>query len=131
MKKNILFLASIIITIILYIKPVYAQTASFTVSVDSDSITTGDTVEVSIDVDAKNSIKQVKGVILYNSDMLEFKGADSDLSLEKDGIINIEDKSKRGGRLRNYMIKFNTIKPGISKITSKTVPAVTDTDGSK
>ena len=131
MKKNILFLASIIITIILYIKPVYAQTASFTVSVDSDSITTGDTVEVSIDVDAENSIKQVKGVILYNSDMLEFKGADSDLSLEKDGIINIEDKSKSGGRLRNYMIKFNTIKPGISKITFKTVPEVTDTDGSK
>ena len=56
MKKNILFLASILITIILYIKPVYAQTASFTVSVDSDSITTGDTVEVSIDVDAENSI---------------------------------------------------------------------------
>ena len=131
MKKNILFLASIIITIILYIKPVYAQTASFTVSVDSDSITTGDTVEVSIDVDAENSIKQVKGVILYNSDMLEFKGADSDLSLEKDGIINIEDKSKSGGRLRNYMIKFNAIKPGISKITFKTVPEVTDTDGSK
>lgn len=131
MKKNIFFLFSILITIILYIKPVYAQTASFTVSVDDNSITTEDTVEVSIDVEAENSIKQVKGAIVYNSDMLEFKESDSDLSLKKEGIINIDDKSKSGGRLRNYMIKFVAIKPGISKISFNSVPEVTDIDGDK
>ena len=131
MKKNVLFLVITLMTILIYIKPVYAETASFNVSVDNDNIVTEDVVEVTIDVEAENSIKQVKGVVVYNSDMLEFKGADSDLNLEKDGIINIEDKSKSGGRLRNYVIKFVALKPGISKISFKSVPEVIDTDDNK
>lgn len=131
MKKNVLFLVITLMTIFIYIKPVYAETASFNVSVDNDNIVTEDVVEVTIDVEAENSIKQVKGVVVYNSDMLEFKGADSDLKLEKDGIINIEDKSKSGGRLRNYVIKFVALKPGISKISFKSVPEVIDTDDNK
>lgn len=130
-NKILLFITVLCIICLVNVGLVYADNASLSISSDEKTVTTEDIVTINIDIEADNSIKEVKAIVTYDSTLLEFQEGDSDISLDKEGIINIEDKSKSGGRLRNYSIKFKAIKAGISKINFKTIPEIHDTSGDK
>lgn len=131
MKKVLFFITMLCTIYLLDIDNIYADNASLTVSSDEKTVNTQDIVNVSIDIEADNSIKKIKAVVTYDKTLLEFQEGDSEVALDKEGYINIEDESKSGGRLRNYTLKFKAIKSGICKVSFDTVPELTDTSGDK
>ena len=103
-NKILLFISVLCIICLVNVGLVYADNASLSISSDEKTFTTEDIVTINIDIEADNSIKEVKAIVTYDSTLFDFQEGDSDISLDKEGIINIEDKSKSGGRLRNYSI---------------------------
>src|SRR5699024_3010573 len=108
----------LILNLILSVNTITAKADSATIKLSTDSkvVTKGNTITVSLTVDAKEAIGEIEGYLSYDSDVLEFVGADKSIN-GGDGVLRVAEISDENPfSKKKYDMKFKAKEVGIGEI---------------
>lgn len=123
----------LILNLILSINTITAKAASATIKLSTDSkvVTKGNTITVSLRVDTKEAIGEIEGYLSYDSDILEFVGADKSIS-GGDGVLRVAETSDENPvSKKTYNMKFKAKEVGVGEIAFSDKPFVYNYDNGK